>query len=90
MRRSIRNGAQGSGRGSADWPDVHVVVKGWSEAMALLREVVDEASDAVGVRVGFFTQLESRRENWALGMLRGAHVPEGAGEVVWKTFAGTA
>ena len=33
---------------------------------------------------------QPRREDWALRMLRSAHVLKGAGRVDWKTFAGTA
>ena len=43
-----------------------------------------------GRRPGFFARLESRREDWALRMLRSAHVLRGAGNVDWNTFAGTA
>ena len=53
---------------------------------------MDETDDEDGVKVGFFARLESRREDWALRMLRmlrSAHVLKGAGNVDWKTFAGT-
>ena len=42
------------------------------------------------MKAGFFARLEPRREDWALRMLRSAHVLKGAGNVDWKTFAGTA
>ena len=42
------------------------------------------------MRAGFFARLESRREDWALRMLRSAHVLKGAGNVDWNTYAGTA
>ena len=76
--------------GSAAWRDDYVVVKGWSEGTAVLQEAMDEAGDGDGVKTGFFARLEPRREDWALRMLRGAHVLKGAGKVDWKTFAGTA
>ena len=76
--------------GSAAWRDDYVVVKGWSEGTAILQEAMEEAGDADGVKAGFFARLERRREDWALRMLRGAHVLKGAGKVDWKTFAGTA
>ena len=76
--------------GSAAWQDDYVVVKGWSEGTAILLEAMDEASDADGVKAGFFARLEPRREDWALRMLRSAHVLKGAGNVDWKTFAATA
>ena len=66
------------------------MVKGWSEGTAVLQEAMDEAGDADGVIGGFFARLEPRREDWALRMLRSAHVLKGAGNVDWKTFAGTA
>ena len=76
--------------GSAAWQDDYVVVKGWSEGTAILLEAMDEASDADGVKTGFFARLEPRREDWAQRMLRSAHVLKGAGNVDWKTFAATA
>ena len=76
--------------GSAAWRDDYVVVKGWSEGTAVLQEAMEEAGDADGVKAGFFARLEPRREDWALRMLRSAHVLKGAGKVDWKTFAGTA
>ncbi len=76
--------------GSAAWRDDYVVVKGWSEGTAVLQEAMDEADGGDGVKAGFFSLLESRREDWALRMLRSAHVLKGAGNVDWKTFAGTA
>ena len=42
------------------------------------------------MKAEFFARLELRREDWALRMLRSAHVLKGAGNVDWKTFAGTA
>ena len=76
--------------GSAAWRDDYVVVKGWSEGTAVLQEAMDEAGDGNGVKAGFFARLEPRREDWALRMLRSAHVLKGAGNVDWKTFAWTA
>ena len=76
--------------GSAAWRDDYVVVKGWSEGTAVLQEAMDEAGDGDGVMARFFARLEPRREDWALRMLRSAHVLKGAGNVDWKTFAGTA
>ena len=76
--------------GSAAWRDDYVVVKGWSEGTAVLQEAMDEADDRDGVKAGFFARLEPRREDWALRMLRSAHVLKGARNVDWKTFAGTA
>jgi len=76
--------------GSAAWWDDYVVVKGWSEGTVVLQEAMDEAGDGDGVKAGFFARLEPRREDWALRMLRSAHVLKGAGKVDWKTFAGTA
>ena len=76
--------------GSAAWPDDYIVVKGWSEGTAVLQEAMEEADDADRVKAGFFARLEPRREDWALRMLRSAHVLKGAGKVDWKTFTGTA
>ena len=42
-----------------------------------------------GVKAGFFARLEPRFEDWAPRMLRSAQVLKGAGNVDWKTFAGT-
>ena len=51
---------------------------------------MEEADDADRIKAGFLAQLESRREDWALRMLSGAHLLKGAGNVDWNTFAGTA
>ena len=51
---------------------------------------MQESDEADRVKAGFFARLEQRREDWALRMLRSAHVLKGAGNVDWKTFAGTA
>ncbi|MCY4557702.1 MAG: hypothetical protein OXF79_15230, partial [Chloroflexi bacterium] len=76
--------------GSAAWPDDYRVVKGWSGGTAILQDAMAETDDADRARAGFFARLESRREAWALRMLRSAHVLKGAGNVDWNTFAGTA
>ena len=76
--------------GSAAWPEDYRVVKGWSEGTAVLQETREEADDADRVKAWFFARLESRREDWALRMLRSAHVLKGGGNVDWRTFTGTA
>ena len=76
--------------GSAAWPDDYCVVKGWSGGTAILQDAMQESDEADRVRAGFFARLERRREDWALRMLRSAHVLKGAGNVDWQTFAGTA
>ena len=76
--------------GSAAWPEDYRVVKGWSEGTAVLQEAREEADGADRAMAGFFARLESRREDWALRMLRSAHVLKGAGNVDWRTFGGTA
>ena len=76
--------------GSAAWPEDYLVVQGWSEGTAILQQAMEEADDGDRVKEGFFARLDSRREDWALRMLRNAHVPRGAGNVDWRTFAGTA
>ena len=77
-------------RGSAAWPDDYRVVKGWSGGTAILQQAMDESDEADRVRAGFFARLEPRREDWALRILRSAHVLKGAGNVDWNTYAGTA
>ena len=76
--------------GSAAWPEDYRVVKGWSAGTAVLQEAREAADGADRAMAGFFARLESRREDWALRMLRSAHVLKGAGNVDWRTFAGTA
>ena len=49
---------------------------------------MDEASDADGVKSGFFARLEPRREDWALRMLRSAHVLKGARKGRLEDFRG--
>ena len=89
-RGTARAGARGADRGLRGVADDYIVVKGWSEGTAVLQEAMDEAGDGDGVKAGFFARLEPRREDWALRMLRSAHVLKGAANVDWKTFAGTA
>ena len=72
--------------GSAAWPDDYIVVRGWSEGTAILQEADDEDQ----VKAAFLARIETRREDWALRMLRSAHILKGAGNVDWRTFAGTA
>ena len=62
------------------------VVRGWSEGTAILQEADDEDQ----VKAAFLARIETRREDWALRMLRSAHILNGAGNVDWRTFAGTA
>ena len=76
--------------GTAAWPEDYRAVKSWSEGMAVLQEAMEEADDADRVKAGFFARLDSRREDWALRMLRSAHVLKGGGNVDWRTFSGTA
>ena len=57
------------------------MVKGWTEGTAVLQEAMEEAGDGDGAKAGFFTRMEARRKDWALRMLRGAHVLKGAGYV---------
>ena len=76
--------------GSAAWPEDYRVAKGWSEDTAALQDAMAEADDGDNAKALYFAWLESRRENWALRMLRSAHVLKGAGNVDWNTFAATA
>ena len=76
--------------GSAAWPDDYIVVRGWSEGTGMLQEAMQETPDEDQAKAAFFARLDSRREGWALRMLRSAHVLKGAGNVDWRTFAGTA
>ena len=75
--------------GSAAWPKDHIAVSGWSEGTALLHEAMKEGGGEEQARAAFRACLETRREDWALRMLRGAHVLKGTGNVNWRTFAGT-
>ena len=76
--------------GSAAWPDDYIVVRGWSEGTGMLQEAMQETPDEDQAKAAFFARIDSRREGWALRMLRSAHVLKGAGNVDWRTFAGTA
>ncbi len=66
------------------------MVKGWSAGTAVLQQAMDESGEADRLRARFFARLEPRREDWALRMLRSAHVLKGAGNMDWKTYAATA
>jgi len=55
----------------------------------MLQQAMEESDEGDRVRAGFFAWLELRREDWALRMLRSAHVLKGAGNADWKTFVET-
>ena len=65
------------------------MVKGCSEETGVLQEPRARPATETG-KAGFLARLEPRPEDWALRMLRSAHVLKGAGKVDWKTFTGTA
>ena len=77
--------------GSAAWRDDYRRSEGLvGRGRRSCRKQWTRLATAAGVKAGFFTRLEPRREAWAVRMLRSAHVLKGAGNVDWKTFAGTA
>ena len=75
---------------STAWPDRHFAVGGWLEGTALLHEAMQEGVGEGEVKAAFRASLETRRDAWALLMLRGAHVLKDAENGDWRSFVATA
>ena len=74
---------------SADWPMRCLDVEYWSEGTAMMQDVLDEFASGNDLDEVFWSKMEERRNDWALVMLRAAHVLKGAGDDGWRSFAAT-
>ncbi len=77
-------------RASADWPGDHEHVAGWCEGTAAVDRLLDSAAGARQLEAALWTRLDERRGDWALLMLRTAHVLRAGGDADWRSFAATA
>ena len=75
---------------SADWPMRYLDIEYWSEGTAMMQEVLEEFVSGNDLEEVFWSKMEERRNDWALVMLRAAHVLKGAGDGGWRSFAATA
>ena len=77
---------------SALWPADHEVLRTWFEGTKEFDEAVKSTSGVGEAEVEFWERLEERRGEWALLMLRAAHVLKISGEDddEWRSFAVTA
>ncbi len=75
---------------SADWPMRYLDIEYWSEGTAMMQEVLDEYVSGAALDAVFWSKIEERRNDWALVMLRAAHVLKGAADDGWRSFAATA
>ena len=75
---------------SADWPMRYLDIEYWSEGTAMMQEVLDEFASGNDLDEVFWSKMEERRNDWALVMLRAAHVLKGAADDGWRSFATTA
>ena len=74
----------------AAWPERYLDVQAWSEGTAVMQEALDDGVSGDGPDKAFWVRMEERRNDWALVMLRGAHVLKGAGDDGWRSFVATA
>ena len=58
-------------------PGRHFAVRGWVEGTALLHEAMEEGVREGEVKAAVRISLDTRRDDWALLILRGAHVLKG-------------
>ncbi len=75
---------------SADWPMRYLDIEYWSEGTAMMQEVLEEYVSGADLDEVFWSKMEERRNDWALFMLRAAHVLKGAADDGWRSFAATA
>ncbi len=75
---------------SADWPMRYLDIEYWSEGTAMMQEVLEEYVSGAELDEVFWSKMEDRRNDWALFMLRAAHVLKGAADDGWRSFAATA
>lgn len=77
-------------RRSAAWPNGRPILDTWFEGTALLDESLKAADSPRQTVDAFRARLEERRGDWALLILRAAHVLKAAGDADWRSFAAVA
>ena len=75
---------------SETWPDDHPIVETWYEGTAIFDEMLKEDQGPRQLEAALWAHLETRREVWALTMMRAAHIMQAAGrDAQWMFFAAT-
>ena len=77
------------GRSTA-WPDDRPILDTWFEGTALLDASLKAADGPRQTVDAFRARLEERRGDWALLVLRAAHVLKAAGDADWRSFTAVA
>ena len=77
-------------RRSTAWPDDRPIMDTWFEGTALLDESLKAADGPRQTLDTFRSRLEERRDDWALLVLRAAHVLKAAGDADWRSFTAVA
>ena len=75
---------------STAWPNDRPIMDTWFEGTALLDESLKAADGPRQTLEAFRARLEERRGDWALLVLRAAHVLKAAGDADWRSFAAVA
>ena len=75
---------------STEWPDDRPILDTWFEGTALLDESLKAADGPRQTLEAFRARLEERRGDWALLVLRAAHVLKAAGDADWRSFTAVA
>ncbi len=77
-------------RRSTAWPDDRPIMDTWFEGTALLDESLKAADGPRQTLESFRARLDERRDDWALLVLRAAHVLKAAGDADWRSFTAVA
>ena len=77
-------------RRSTAWADDRPIMDTWFEGTALLDESLKAADGPRQTLEAFRARLEERRGDWALLVLRAAHVLKAAGDADWRSFTAVA
>ena len=75
---------------STAWPNDRPILDTWFEGTALLDESLKVADGPRQTLEAFRARLEERRGDWALLVLRAAHVLKAAGDADWRSFTAVA
>lgn len=74
---------------SATWPKNHPETKYWAEGTALYEGALESVADVEQLAPAFWSLVEERRGDWAMLMLRTAHVLKAGASDDWRSFAAT-
>ena len=74
---------------SATWPNSYPMTRYWAEGTALYGDALDSVSEAEQLPPALWARVEARRVDWAMLMLRAAHVLKAGRVDDWRSFATT-